>query len=263
MASDDELIEAAPCPNCRSPLTVSATDLGHLVECPGCGTQFRARRMGPDAPPPPRRRDDDDPPPRRRPRDDDDDDRDRFGEERPRRTSGRSRFDDDDDRDRDYDDRPRKRKTPGALVALAVMDFIYGGILLICGVIQGVGLAFRNQLQAGGGAPMNVPRELLLAFGYLGTAIILIFAGVMALGRKGYGLSVTAMLSAALMLVVGLVAGVMNIQEEQLQQQRMGVPQQPGEELGVFCFVAMLSVFWLGYLVTNGILLSKSGRHFR
>ena len=104
MASDDELIEAAPCPSCRSPLTVSAADLGHLVECPGCGTQFRARRTGPTTePPPPPRPQWDDRPPSHRDRDREEDD------DRPRRSSGRPRFDDgesDGERDRDDDRYP-------------------------------------------------------------------------------------------------------------------------------------------------------------
>jgi len=267
MASDDDLIEAAPCPNCRSPLTVSAGDLGHLIECPSCGTQFRARRAGPEAPPPPSRRRDEDPPPRRRPRDEEMDDRDRFGEDRPRRSSGRSRFDDDRDRDYDddrYDDRPSRRKTPGALVAMAVMDFVYGGILLICGGLGTVGLFAINQNQGMMGMPPmnNMAMEVGLVFCYLATALVMIFAGVMALQRKGRGLSVAAMGLAAITFVVGLVNFVMTLQNKQ-PGPFGGGQGQPGQEVGMVCGFAMLAIFWLGYLVTNGILLAKSGRHFR
>lgn len=267
MAAEDDLIEAAPCPSCRSPLTVSADDLGHLVECPGCGTQFRARRAGPDAPPPPPRSRprEDDPPPRRRPRDDRDDydDRDRFGEDRPRRSSGRSRFEDDDRYDDDrYDDRPRRTGTPGALIAMAVMDFVYGGLLLICGGLGTLGLFALNQNQGMMGMPPmnNMALEVGVVIGYLATAFVMIFAGILALQRKGYGLSVTAMALAALTFVLGLVNGILSIQNNQAA---FGPGPQQAQEAGMVCGFVLLAVFWLGYLVTNGILLSKAGRHFR
>lgn len=250
MPPDEELIEAAPCPSCRSPLTVAVADLGHLVECPSCGTRFRARRpeTAPSPPPPPRRDRE-----RERSWDDGERDRDRgdYDDDRPR---GRSRFD-----DRDYDDRDRpQRGTPGCLMALAVMNFVYAGLLLICGLLGAIGLAFVEELRAQGGPDPNMPLEVALVVGYFATGLVMLFAGVFALKRQGKGLCATAIALAVVLLLLGLVNGVLNIQ----QVNRMG-PQPPGTEVGMACGVGLLVLFWLGYIITCGLMLSRAGRYFR
>ncbi len=259
MASDDELIEAAPCPSCRSPLTVSAADLGHLVECPGCGTQFRARRTGPAAepPPPPRPRRDDSPSSLRPQWDDREDD------DRPRRSSGRPRFDDgesDGERDRDDDRYPedrRRKGTPGSLVAIAVMNFVYAGLLLLCGVINGIMLALGEDAAPWlAGVQQNVPLAATIATFMLVTALVMLFAGILTLQRKGWGLTATALGLAAFTFLLDIVNIVVTVRKNP-------GAGGPDETAGIVCAISFESVFWLGYIVTNGILLAKAGRHFR
>lgn len=259
MPADDDLIEAAPCPSCRSPLTVAVSDLGHLVECPGCGTQFRARRPGatsPSPPPPPARREE------RREDPDEFDDRPRRSSGRTSgRTSGRDRgFGREPERDRDSDDRyedRRRRERPGSVTALAVMHFVYAGLLLLCGVFGGLFLAFGAELIQGlGGPEPNWAMELLVLVSYFATGLVALFAGILTLQRKGFGLSMAAIGLACVSLLLGLVNAVMNIQADD-------EPAEPGEEVGMVCGFAILVLFWLGYIITAGILLSKAGRHFR
>ena len=255
MPSEDDLIEASPCPNCRSPLTVAVSDLGHMVECPGCGTQFRARRTGPEAaspPPPPPRPERDDPPSSLRPRWDD-----REDDDRPRRPSGRGRFDDRDYDDDRYPDDRRRRGTPGSVIALAVMHFVYAGLLLVCGVLNAVVLALGENAFGGmGGADRNKPLAVAIAAFMLVTALTMLFAGIFALQRKGWGVSATAIALAAFTFMLDIVNMVVNLGN----MPRQGGPE---ETTGIVCAVAFEAIFWLGYLVTNGILLAKSSRHFR
>lgn len=138
-------VDIAPCPKCKSELTVAEEDVGKEVECPHCQTVYVAERpkaksgttlaksvRRPDAPPPPSKADDDS---KKKPytfkpkkekkkdspflEDDEDDD------DRPKKKSSRRRDDDDDederpsrrrssrrddDDDDDDDDRPRKKR---------------------------------------------------------------------------------------------------------------------------------------------------------
>lgn len=248
MASDDELIEAAPCPSCQSPLTVSAADLGHLVECPGCGTQFRARRTAPAAEPPPPPRPQRDDPPSFRDRDREEDDRRRKG------TPGRERY---YEREDEIDDRPLRERRPGSLTALAVMNFVYAGLMLVCGLLAAIiWLVVGDDLRQPGAPKPNLALDVLSLLAHATCGIVMLFAGTFALQRRGWGVSVGALLLAAVCLVLDMVDIAASVRGQ-------AGPRDPDDEVGMVCGVASLAIFWLGYLVTNGILLAKAGRHFR
>jgi hypothetical protein len=216
------------CPNCRSPLTVAVSDLGHLVECPGCDTQFRARR--PAAEP---SRDDVRP---------------------PRRQTERERVYEQQD---EVDDRPRRERRPGILTAVAVMDFVYAGLTLACSLLGTViWLVFRDDLRQPGDPKPNLALDVVSLLAHLACGVVLLFAGTLVLQRKGWGLSVGALLLAAFCLVLDILDIALHVQGQ-------AGPIDPDETASMVCGVVFLVVFWLGYLVTNGILLAKAGRHFR
>ena len=268
MPSDDDLIDAAPCPKCKAPLAVSAADLGHLIECPSCGTQSRARRA--DGPPPadaPRRRDWDGEgdeerrPTRGRDRDRADDQDDRPARERDtgdeyadrRRGRGRSRD--------DYDDRPIRRPGQGAAVGAAVMNFVFAAFALIEGVcigIGGVGLLSEGRRGfGGGGGPFGGPENAGLVF--LGFGVcnlvgvgLMIPAGIGLLMRRDYG-RMLGFLSAGLGLIYAfsIVVGFLVI----ISEEQGGAPPVGGVVL--FLLGVLL---WLAYAITNLILLGKVRR---
>lgn len=280
MPAEDDLIEAAPCPNCRSPLTVAVADLGHLVECPGCGTQFRARRPGSAAgpatgpaasPPPPPRREE-----RREERRDDRDDEEDDG--RPRRSAardGRDRYDEPErDRDRrsgrdggryydDDDDRYETRRRPrrsSAATGLGVVNLVYAGLVLLCGC-GSVFLSFWvKELidNAPGGPPPGVKRAdidfalklLLIAGGVyiLGSGLFLA-AGLTTLKQSPSGRTLTYMCIAFSFLAVGfqVVSLVIGAADGDLGEN----PQQ-------LCGVVLALIAWIGYIITAFILLAKS-----
>jgi len=184
-------------------------------------------------------------------------------DDRPRRSPGRPRFDDgesDGERDRDDDRYPedrRRKGRPGSVVAIAVMNFVYAGLLLICGVVNGIMLAVGAD-----GAPwmageeQNVPLAATIAGFMLVTALVMLFAGVLALQRKGWGLTAAALGLAAFTFLLDIVNIVLTVRNNQ-------GAGGPDETAGIVCATSFEAVFWLGYLVTNGILLAKAGRHFR
>jgi len=257
MPPDDDLIDAAPCPKCHAPLAVAEADLGHLIECPTCGTQSRARRAA--APPPPA----DEETPRRR---NWDDDRDRE-EERPRRR--RRSLDDDDEvldrrrRDRyrddedDYD-RPSRRPGQGAAVGAAVMNFVFAAIGLLEGICVGFGgssLLFERQRfgGGGGGGPFGSPENagmVFLGFGVcnlLGVGLM-IPSGIGLLTRRSYGRTL-GFVAAGLGLINALAIVVLFLVI--VSEARGGPP------VGAVVFFLFPVLLWLAYAVTNLILLSK------
>ncbi len=265
-SDDDDLIDAAPCPKCKAPLAVAAADLGHLIECPSCGTQSRARRGdGPAAADAPRRRDwdgegeDERRPSRSRDRDRDDDRDDRparerdTGDEYADRRRGRTRSRDDDD-----DDRPIRRPGQGAAVGAAVMNFVFAALALIEGVCVGIGgaslLAEGRRGFGGGGGPFGGPENTGLVF--LGFGVcnlvgvgLMIPAGIGLLMRRGYGRTL-GFLSAGLGLIYAfsIVVGFLVI----ISEERGGAPPVGG--VVVFILGVLL---WLAYAITNLILLGK------
>ena len=260
-SDDDDLIDAAPCPKCKAPLAVSAADVGHLIECPSCGTQSRARRA--DGPPPadaPRRRDWDGEgdeerrPSRGRERGDDREDRPArerdTGDEYADRRRGRSRFRDDDD------SRPIRRPGQGAAVGAAVMNFVFAALALIEGAcigIFGVGLVADGP-RGGPGGPFGSPENAGLVF--LGFGVcnlvgvgLMIPAGIGLLMRRDYGRTL-GFLSAGLGLIYAfsIVVGFLVI----LTADRGGAPPVYGVVL-----LILGVLLWLAYAVTNLILLGK------
>jgi hypothetical protein len=268
MASEDDLIEAAPCPSCRSPLTVAVSDLGHLVECPGCGTQFRARRPGPAAeePRPPRPARDEPPPRRRRDRDDEDE----FDDLRPRSPRSRDRFDDLDaeserDRDRGYGDRRRPTKVgSGAATGLGVVNLVFAGLVLLCGCLN-VGLSFwlRDFLKNAGPVPNVRPGQIeqelkiMLIAGavyILGSGLFLA-AGITVLKRSPVGRGLTFACVAFAVAAVLFQAITFAIAAQNGDLEDIEPPQ--------LCGAIFAPLLWIGYIITALILLSKSVRQFR
>jgi hypothetical protein len=113
-----------------------------------------------------------------------------------------------------------------------------------------------DDFRAMGGADRNMPLAVAIAAFMLVTALTMLFAGIFALQRKGWGLSAAAIGLAAFTFLLDIVNMVINLGN---------APQQggPEETSAIICVVAFETIFWLGYLVTNGILLAKASRHFR
>lgn len=256
---DDDLIDAAPCPKCKSPLAVVAADIGHLIECPTCGTQSRARRAEPPADAP-RRRDwdgdrDDDRRPRDRDRDDRDDDRRPRERERDRdRDDRRSRY-----REDDYDRPAPRRPGQGAAIGAAVMNFVFAAIALIEGICIGIGgfgllSEARRWGGGGGGGPFGGPENagmVLVGFSVcnlIGVGLM-IPSGVGLLTRRDYGRTL-GFLSAGLGLIYAfsIIIGFFVI---------MSAERGGRVEPVVYVFVFLGVLLWLGYGITNLALLGK------
>lgn len=262
MPSDDDLIDAAPCPKCKATLTVAAADLGYLIECPSCGTQSRARRAdGAKSPPPSPSAD---PAPRKR-NWDGDEERDRDEDDRPRRRDrsrdvdrhdrddrrGGSRF-----RDDDYDDRPIRRPNQGAAVAAAVMNFIFAAVALIEGLCVGIGgsaVLLDGPRGGGRGGPFGGPENTGLVF--LGFGVcnligvgLMIPSGIGLLQRRDYGRTL-GFLSAGLGLIYAVAIVVLFL---------VVLSEERGPQTGAAIVVFILPILlWLAYAITNLILLGK------
>jgi ribosomal protein L37AE/L43A len=125
--STNEQVEVTPCPGCQARIAVARVDLGTVVECPYCVTQFvaNAAERG------------DRPSRRRKPPSDAGDRRDK-----PTRLSRRQEDDDDRDDD-DEEDRPRRRRkayddgVPSNVKTVGVLMLI-GGIYAL---LQSAGMA--------------------------------------------------------------------------------------------------------------------------
>jgi hypothetical protein len=265
MPTDDEAVDAAPCPKCKAPLRVAAADLGYLIECPGCGTQSRARRADPPkgAPKPddaPRRRDwgeNDDRGGRDRDREEDDDRRDR---RRPERDDGdeyahRRRRPRRRPRDDDFDDAPPPRPGHGAAVGVAVMNFIFAALALLEGVCGGfvASMAFSEGRRGDFDAPFgsnNTAGLVFLGFGVcnLIAAALMVPSGIGLLTRRNYG-RILGYLAAifGLLNVLWFVILLIGFSG------RMRDP-----ESGFFFLIP--AVIWVAYTVTVLILLSKVRR---
>ena len=282
MATDDDLVEVSPCPNCRSPLTVSVADLGHLVECPSCSTQFRARRLGAEPMPRmdrPRDRDDlpDDEPRRFRSRSsDDDDDRPRVPS-RSRRRPYDEEYDDLGERDRDRDrrrfrddddfDRPRRsRQGKGAATAMGVIHLIFAGLVLLCGCINVGGSIFIRDwakqnnaaVQGANLRPGQLEHELrvmmIAGVVYTLSTGLYLTAGLTTLNRarSARGFTIACVIFSMLALMFQIVNGAIAIKNGDLDD------VAPPELIGMF--IGLL--IWISYIVTTLILLSKSRRQF-
>lgn len=116
----DEQVEVTPCPGCKARIAVARVDLGTVVECPYCVTQFVAASAEKSGPMPRRK-------PRHR----------RDADGTPVRLSRRA--EDDNDLDDEEDERPRRRRrsrrdaddgVPGNLKTIGVLQLI-GGIYAI------------------------------------------------------------------------------------------------------------------------------------
>jgi len=125
--------EVTQCPECQRKLNVADDQLGGLVRCPVCATEFTAERYvasrsAPVAPEP------EPPPPPPRPRDDRDYD-DRDYDDRPSRRRGRY--------GRGYGyAKPHRGSTVQALGILCIC-FCWAGI--VCWIMGGMALAFASQ----------------------------------------------------------------------------------------------------------------------
>ena len=137
------------------------------------------------------------------------------------------------------------------------MNFVYAGLLLLCGVINGIMLALGEDAAPWlAGVQQNVPLAATIAMFMLVTALVMLFAGILALQRKGWGLTATALGLAAFTFLLDIVNIVVTVRNNR-------GAGGPDETAGIVCGASFEAVFWLGYLVTNGILLAKAGRHFR
>ena len=227
MPPADRPIPAAPCPTCRRPPEAWSGDVGRVVRCAGCDTRFRIALVAPtdaQAPVP----DDEPPAPPEQPRD-----------------------------ANVYDDgygRFEEVTTPGRVTALAVMHFVYCGLLSVCGVLSSVLLRAYPTLLPG---PDVLPSQRVYAHALHGlmvvASVVLLVAGMTTLRRRPAARvwSVVAMSVAGLLLLLNLGDMVLNLPV---------CAGRPGEMVGVFFGVIYHLVFWLGYLIPVGSLLASGGR---
>jgi hypothetical protein len=243
-------IEIEPCPGCQAKLTVEPGDLGKDVECPYCKTAYIAKDPNARRKTPPTKRarveevdeyDDDDDRLRRR--------RDRFGEDRD---------DDDDDID---DNRPRRRRKgsrgtgkSGAVTTVAILNFVFGGLGLLCSCgMFGLGAVSREIFQraAAQGNGQKLPLDpdmmmvifMVLGVMYLVLAILMIIAGIGLQQRKPYGRFLTfATASLAILLAlfgcVSLVGNVVAGQGAGILGALFGILLWGG--YGVFALITMI-----------------------
>ena len=225
MPTADRPIPAAPCPTCRRPLDARSGEVGRVVRCVGCGTRFRVALAVEVAPQP----DPDEPeaPPRRaatdagNPYDD-----------------GYGRFDD--------------TVTPGRVVALATMHFVYVGLLSVCGILSSVLLRVYPAILPGPDVPPNhrVFAHALHVLMVVGSVVLLI-AGLMVLRRRPSG-RVWSMVSigvAGLLLVLSLADIALELQT---------ATGQPGGMFGVMWGILYQFFFWLGYIIPVSMLLAAA-----
>lgn len=225
MTTDDEsdgLAPAAPCPTCRRELRVTADRFGQVVRCRGCGTRFRA------APAPSGEPTAEHPPPqpgiRRR----------HAADENP------------------YDDgygRFEEAHTPGRVVALATMHFVYCGLLSVCGVLSSVFVqVYPKALPGPHLAPSARTFLHVIHVAMVLAAVPLLIAGLRVLRKRPSGRpwSVAGMAAAGVLLLVNLV---------QMALQLPVFTGTPGETTDIMCGLTYQLIFWLGYLIPVGVLL--------
>ena len=227
MPPADRPIPAAPCPTCRRPPEARSGDVGRVVRCDGCDTRFRIALVGPSeeqAPVP----DDDSPAPPERARD-----------------------------ANPYDDgygRFEEVTTPGRVAALAVMHFVYCGLLSVCGVLSSVLLRAYPTILPG---PDVLPGHRVYAHALHGlmvvASVVLLVAGMTTLRRRPAARvwSVVAMSVAGLLLLLSLGDTMLNLPV---------FAGRPGETAAVLFGVIYHLVFWLGYLIPVGSLLAAGRR---
>jgi len=225
MPPDDRPIPAAPCPTCLRPLAARSGEVGRVVRCDGCGTRFRVALAVEVAPLP----DPDEPePPRRRAKVDagnlyDD---------------GYGRFD--------------ETVTPGRVVALATMHFVYVGLLSVCGVLSSVLLRVYPVILPG---PDVAPGHRVFAHALhvlmVVGSVVLLVAGLTVVRRRPSGRvwSMVGVGVAALLLALSLADIAFNIPP---------LVGQPGGMGGVMWGILYQVFFWLGYIIPVSMLLAAA-----
>ena len=227
MPPADRPIPAAPCPTCHRPPEAWSGDVGRVVRCAGCDTRFRIALVAPtdaQAPVP-----DDDPPTPPE-----------LAREANVYDDGYGRFD--------------EVNTPGRVVALAVMHFVYCGLLSVCGILSSVLLRAYPTILPG---PDVVPSHRVYAHVLHGlmvvASVVLLAAGMVTLRRRPAARvwSVVAMSVAGLLLLLSLGDLALNLPT---------FTGRPMEATSVLFGVIYHLVFWLGYLIPVGSLLSSGSR---
>ena len=226
MPPADRPIPAAPCPTCHRPPVAWSGDVGQVIRCEGCGTRFRvvlAATVSPtegedgaeEAAAPPARG--------ANPYDD-----------------GYARFE--------------ETTTPGRVIALATMHFVYCGLLSVCGILSSVLLRVYPtalpgpDVAAGNRVFTHGLHALMVA-----ASVVFLTAGLTTLRRRPSAQvwTVIALSVAGVLLVLNLADLVLNLPQ---------FTGQPGETTGVMFGAIYQLLFWIGYLAPAGSLLSSVGR---
>ncbi len=227
MPPADRPIPAAPCPTCRRPPEAWSGDVGRVVRCEGCDTRFRIALVAPtdaQAPVP-----EDEPP------------------APPELVRDANPYDDGYGRFEEV-------TTPGRVAALAVMHFVYCGLLSVCGILSSVLLRAYPTILPG---PDVLPSHRVYAHALHGlmavASVVLLVAGMTTLRRRPAARvwSVVAMSVAGVLLLLNLGDMVLNLPV---------FAGRPGETAGVLFGVIYHLVFWLGYLIPVGSLLASGSR---
>lgn len=230
MPRDDSPAPAAPCPTCLLVPEVTAEEFGRAVRCEGCGTLFRAVAAPPAEAPadvePPDAAESADAPRPRSPRNPYDDGYGRFDEEH----------------------------TPGRVVALATMHFVYCGLLSVCGILSSVFLEVYPKalpgpdVARGAKTFVHIIHVLMVL-----AALVPLVAGIQTLRKRPTARvwTIIALVVAGVLLVLNLVQVVLNLPAF------TGVP---GETSSVMCGASYQLLFWLGYMIPVGVLLASAGK---
>ncbi len=223
MPPTDRPIPAAPCPTCRRPPAARSGDVGRVVRCHGCGTRFRVALAATVAP--------------------------LAGDEAEAEATAPPA--------NPYDDgygRFEETTTPGRVVALATLHFVYCGLLSVCGVLSSVLLRVYPtalpgpDVAAGNRVFTHGLHALMVA-----ASVVFLTAGLTALRRRpsARAWTVVALCVAGVLLVLNLADMVLNLPV---------FTGLPGETAGVMFGAIYQLVFWVGYLAPVGSLLSAAGR---
>lgn len=221
----DELIPAAPCPTCRREPQLTADRIGHVVRCRGCGTRFRAAPAAPSPPTPGEPAD---------------------AEPRPRRDSAGNAD------GNPYDDgygRFEEEHTPGRVVALAVMHFVYCGLLSVCGILSAVFVQVYPKALPGPHVTPSARTFLYVIHALMVLAAVpLLVAGWQTLQKRPAARTwgVVGLALAGLLLAVNLVQVALNLPL---------FTGLPGETTDIMCGLTYQLLFWLGYMIPVGVML--------